>query len=176
MDPTVSAYHEADVGPDGLCRLPGCGRRAIAHLTTRADAFRRLDKALELNGYASSVETSSLVKEIVRADNAQAWPPRPTEFTPLQKALIARAVNTEINLLRRLYGSSSGTHMGALGAHTFEEQVRALEAVDDILFPPRERRRLPGQDVVDERGRVNGCDRSIDSPPHVVGGRLCRHG
>ncbi len=28
----VTAYHSPDTGPDGICRLPGCGRWRDAHL------------------------------------------------------------------------------------------------------------------------------------------------
>lgn len=133
---TTSPYHRAEPGPDGLCQVEGCGRTRIAHLTTRADAFRRLNDALERNGYASNAETTALSREIIRQDNAQSWPGRP-DLSDLQRALIARSVNTEINLLKRLYGVSTGTYMLGMSV-TFEEQVRALEDVKDWLYPSAE--------------------------------------
>lgn len=32
MTPTVSVYHAADPGPDGLCRVAGCGRPVAPHI------------------------------------------------------------------------------------------------------------------------------------------------
>lgn len=133
MNPTVSPYHRPDPGPDGLCRLAGCGRPRLTHLVTRSDSFRRLDDLLAESGGSSTPQTTALVREIVHADAEQSWPPR-SELSDLQKALVLRAVNTEINLLKRLYGVSSGT-VFSFGSATFAEQVAALEQVQDWLYP-----------------------------------------
>ena len=55
-------------------------------------------------------------------------------------------------------------------------RVRLGKETDDLLremaenAPPGLR---PG-DIVGTK-RVDGCDRTVDSPPHIVGGRLCVH-
>jgi len=48
----------------------------------------------------------------------------PVELTDLQRALLCRAANTEMNLLRRLYGASDPR---------FNDQVRALELAIEAL-------------------------------------------
>lgn len=58
------------------------------------------------------------------------------EFSEQQKALVSRAVNTEINLLDRLYGT--WTPDGRTVSHDnpiFAGQVADLKAVQEILYP-----------------------------------------
>jgi hypothetical protein len=55
-------------------------------------------------------------------------------FNPLQRALLFRAANTEINLLHRLYGYTTATGSVIFGADTsWDNQVYALRAAIEIL-------------------------------------------